>query len=68
MRTQESYEQGAHYLYYNLYATSYLRKGVKEILPRIGFSVNGGYYQSPFNNQVFGSVALEGSPPIFPDS
>jgi hypothetical protein len=55
-----SYDQGAHYLYYNLYATSYLRKGVKDILPRIGFSVNGGYYQSLFDNQVFGSVAKTG--------
>jgi len=55
-----SYDQGAHYLYYKLYATSYLRKGMRDILPRIGFSVNGGYYQSLFNNQVFGSVARGG--------
>ncbi len=58
--TQESYKQGAHYLYYSLYITSYLRKGIKEILPRIGFSLNGGYYHAPFNNQVFGSVAVGG--------
>jgi len=58
--TQESYQQGAHYLYYNLYASSYLRKGVKEILPRLGFSMNAGYYHAPFNNQVFGSVAVGG--------
>ena len=58
--SQESYQQGAHYLYYSLYATSYLRKGVKEILPRIGFTANGGYYHAPFNNQVFGSVAMGG--------
>ncbi|MDF1573732.1 MAG: hypothetical protein P1P86_00885 [Bacteroidales bacterium] len=58
--TLESYQQGAHYLYYSLYATSYLRKGAKEILPRIGFSINGGYYHAPFHNQVFGSVALGG--------
>jgi len=56
----ESYQQGAHYLYYSLYATSYLRKGVKEILPRLGFSMNGGYYHAPFNNQVFGSAAMGG--------
>ncbi len=55
-----SYDQGAHYLYYNLYATSYLRKGIKDILPRIGFSVSGGYYQSLFDNQIFGSVAKGG--------
>jgi len=58
--SQQSYEQGAHYLYYSLYATSYLRKGVKEILPRVGFAVNGGYYHAPFSNQVFGSVAMGG--------
>lgn len=58
--TQESYKQGSHYLYYSLFITSYLRKGIKEILPRIGFSLNGGYYHAPFNNQVFGSVALGG--------
>ena len=56
----QSYEQGAHYLYYKLYATSFLRKGMKEILPRFGFTVNGGYYTSPFDNQVFGSVAIGG--------
>lgn len=55
-----SYDQGAHYLYYNLYATSYLRKGAKDILPRIGFAVNGGYYQSLFDNQVLGSVVRAG--------
>jgi hypothetical protein len=58
--SQESYQQGAHYLYYRIYATSYLRKGMKEILPRFGFIVNGGYYTAPFNNQVFGSVAIGG--------
>ena len=58
--TRESYQQGAHYLYYSLYATSYLRKGVKEILPRFGFALNGGFYHAPFNNQVFGSVAVGG--------
>jgi hypothetical protein len=55
---QQSYQQGAHYLYYSLYATSYLRKSTKDILPRVGFKVKGGYYHAPFNNQVFGSVAV----------
>ncbi len=64
--SQESYQQMAHYLYYSLYATSYLRKGVKEILPRIGFTANGGYYHAPFNNQVFGSVAMGGITTYFP--
>lgn len=55
-----TYQQGAHYLYYSLYATSYLRRGVKDILPRIGFTGSGGYYHAPFNNQVIGAVALGG--------
>jgi hypothetical protein len=55
-----SYRTGAHYLYYSLYATSYLRKGAKEILPRVGYSVNAGYYHAPFNHQVFGSVVIGG--------
>ncbi len=58
--SQGQYQQGVHYLYYKLYATSYLRKGVKDILPRIGFIMNGGYYHAPFDNQVFGSVAMGG--------
>ena len=57
--TQERYQQGAHYLYYRLYATSYLRKGMKDILPRGGFSSTGGYYHAP-GGQVFGSLAIGG--------
>jgi hypothetical protein len=58
--SEESYQQGAHYLYYRLYGTSYLRRGPKEILPRLGISLNGGYYHAPFDTQVFGSVAIGG--------
>ena len=57
--SQGDYQQGAHYLYYKLYATSYLRKGLKEILPRVGITANGGYYHAPFS-QVYGSVAIGG--------
>jgi len=57
---QESYRTGAHYFYYNLYASSYLRKGRKEILPRLGLVTTAGYYHAPFNNQVYGSVARAG--------
>lgn len=57
---QGAYRTGAHYLYYSLYATSYLRKGLKEILPRLGITLSGGYYHAPFHNQVFGAVALGG--------
>jgi hypothetical protein len=55
-----NYQQGAHYLYYSLYATSFLRKGQKDILPRFGFTTTGAYYHAPFNNLVFGSVAIGG--------
>jgi hypothetical protein len=58
--SKASYQQGVHYLYYKLYATSYLRKGMKDILPRIGITANGGYYHAPFDNQVFGAVASGG--------
>jgi len=57
---QENYRTGAHYLHYTLYATAYLRKGLKDILPRLGGSFNGGYYHAPFRNTVFGSVASGG--------
>jgi hypothetical protein len=56
----QEYKQGTHYLYYSLYATSYLRKGAKDILPRIGFKADGGYYHAPFDNQVFGAAAVGG--------
>jgi hypothetical protein len=57
--TLESYQEGAHYLYYRFYATSYLRMGKKDILPRVGFNTTGGYYHAP-GSQVFGSVATAG--------
>jgi len=52
-----NYSSGAHYLYYSLYASSYLRKGLKDILPRIGLTASGGYYHAPFNHQVYGAVS-----------
>jgi hypothetical protein len=58
--SEQNYQLGAHYIYYKLFATSYLRKGAREILPRVGFAANGGYYDAPFDNQVFGAVATGG--------
>lgn len=55
-----SYQAGTHYLHYNLYATSYLRLGTRDILPRFGFALTGSYYHAPFNNQVYGAVSLLG--------
>jgi len=58
--SEDIYRTGAHYLYYNFYASTYLRKGKKEILPRLGFTTSAGYYHAPFNNQVYGAVARGG--------
>ena len=55
----EAYTQGAHYLYYRLYTTSFLRKGKKDILPRLGISTSEGFYHAP-GSQVFGAVATGG--------
>jgi hypothetical protein len=57
---QGSYRTGAHYLHYTLYATAYLRQGMKDILPRLGATLNTGYYHAPFGNTVFGAVASGG--------
>lgn len=53
-----SYKSGAHYLYYRFDALSYLRKGIRDILPRLGVNTSAGYYHAPFNNQVYGAVAI----------
>jgi hypothetical protein len=55
----DTYQQGAHYLYYRLYATSYLRKGLRDILPRFGFNTSGGYYHAP-GSQVVGALSILG--------
>jgi len=62
---QGSYRAGAHYLYYSLYASAYLRKGKKEILPRLGLTTTMGYYHAPYS-QVYGSVALARGLVYFP--
>ncbi len=56
---QENYQTGGHYLYYSIYASAYLRKGRKEILPRLGLTTTAGYYHAPFS-QLYGSVARWG--------
>lgn len=57
--SQEEYKTGGHYFYYSLYASSYLRKGRKEIWPRLGLIGTAGYYHAPFS-QVYGSVSRLG--------
>ncbi len=63
--SQENYQTGGHYLYYSIYASSYLRKGRKEILPRLGLITTAGYYHAPFS-QVYGSVTRMGATAYLP--
>ncbi len=63
--SQENYRTGAHYLYYRFDALSYLRKGAKDIWPRLGINTSGGYYHAPFN-EVYGAVALGGATAYLP--
>ncbi len=60
VESEDTYSAGAHYFNYSLYASFYLRKGMKDILPRFGLSASGGYYHAPFKNQVYGAVARSG--------
>jgi hypothetical protein len=55
---EDRYRAGAHYLQYSLYATSYLRKGKKEILPRVGLTASASYFHAPFDRQVIGAASL----------
>jgi hypothetical protein len=55
------YREGAHYLYYSMYATSYMRMGQRDILPRLGLTLEGGYYHAPFDNRVYGAVSSYGT-------
>jgi len=64
--SEEAYRAGAHYLYYTFDAISYLRKGTRDIWPRIGFSATAGYYHAPFNNLVYGAVARGGATTYLP--
>ena len=45
------------YLHQSLYASIFLRKGVRDILPRLGLATSMGYYHAPFDNRVYGAVA-----------
>lgn len=60
VESEDNYSTGAHYLYYSIYASSYMRRGKKEILPRMGLTTSAGYYHAPFSNQVYGAVARAG--------
>jgi hypothetical protein len=60
VESEQDYRTGAHYFHYRFFASSYLRMGIRDILPRLGLSVNLGYYHAPFGNQVYGSVSRAG--------
>ncbi|MEZ5071482.1 MAG: hypothetical protein R2751_11065 [Bacteroidales bacterium] len=51
----DGYRVGGHYLHYSLVATSYLRMGSRDLLPRLGITANAGYYHAP-GSLVYGSV------------
>ncbi len=53
-----AYETGTHRLLYRFFASSYLRMGRKDILPRFGFSTRAGYRHAPFNGHNFGNQKL----------
>jgi len=60
VESNDTYSTGAHYLYYYIYSTAYLRMGKKDILPRAGATFAAGYYHAPFNHQIYGSAARAG--------
>jgi len=52
-----SYQSGSHRFNYSLYFTSYLRKGRKDILPRLGIMANAFYQHAPFDDYNLGSMS-----------
>lgn len=60
VESEQSYRTGAHYIHYRLYGSVYLRRGTRDILPRLGLTTTLGYYHAPFGNQVYGAVARAG--------
>jgi hypothetical protein len=50
-----AYETGNHMLMYSFFASSYLRMGKMDILPRLGFSARAGYRHAPFTGHNFGN-------------
>jgi len=58
---RSAYETGTHRLLYRMYASSYLRMGRKDILPRLGVSVRAGYRHAPVNKHNFGDQHFFGT-------
>jgi len=58
---RDSYVSGIHKMHYRLFYTSYLLRGKRDILPRLGFSVSAGFRNAPFNAYNFGSLSYAGA-------
>lgn len=56
-----AYQTGTHRLFYSVFASSYLRMGRKDILPRLGVSVRTGYRHAPWNTHNFGDQRFFGT-------
>lgn len=54
--SKTSYVSGISKFHYRIYFSSYLRRGIKDILPRLGLSVNAGFMNAPFNDYNFGNL------------
>lgn len=52
---EDKYRIGAHYFYLANYMSAYLRRGVKDILPRWGITTIEDFYFAPFN-QIYGAA------------
>jgi hypothetical protein len=57
LEDEQRYRSGIHYLHYSLYATSYLRKGRRDIWPRFGLTMNGGFFHAAGDNRLVGGVS-----------
>jgi hypothetical protein len=54
------YEKGVHWMRYRLYISSYLRLGMRDILPRLGFTAFTSFRNAPFDKENFGTLRHTG--------
>ncbi len=55
------YQRGTHRFRYRFYASSYLRKGRLDILPRLGITAFAGFRNAPFDAYNFGTMKSAGA-------
>lgn len=53
-----TYVRGMHYLSGQFYAGSYLRKGIRDIVPRLGLVVSAQIQSTPFEKEQLGSNSM----------